>query len=57
MGTAKFVEDCPIDGCDFQTERIAGKFACMKFVLKHVTETHKMSNKILEQDYGDYILK
>ena len=51
MGTDKFVEDCPIDGCDYRTDRIAGRVACMEFVLKHVTETHKMSDKVLENDY------
>lgn len=54
MGTAKFVEDCPVDGCGYKTDKIAGKFACMEFILKHVTEKHKMNSLIPDGGYWIY---
>ena len=50
MVTRMFDQDCPIDGCLFKL-RVEGKDASVKKIMNHVTEMHRLSDNILDQDY------
>ena len=51
MVTRMFDGDCPITGCDYHI-RVEGKNASVKNIMNHVTEFHKLSDNIMDQDYN-----
>ena len=51
MVTRMFDGDCPITGCNYHI-RVEGKNASVKNIMNHVTEFHKLSDNIMDQDYN-----
>ena len=50
MVTRMFEQDCPIDGCEFHI-RVEGKDSSVKKIMSHVTKSHRLSDKAMDQDY------
>ena len=51
MVTRMFNGYCPITGCDYHI-RVEGKDASVKNIMNHVTEFHKLSDNVMDQDYN-----